>query len=75
MCNTEGEPKPQVKWKKNGIEINVENQDFIILDTSNSVESTSIVYSCTASNAYGFVTQDSLVDVVGKRCQKAAVQR
>ena len=66
VCKAEGEPQPNIEWRKNNevIESNRNNHFLSVVtnDLSNSAE-----YTCTASNAFGNVTERSQVDILGSR--------
>ena len=72
-CRAHGQPVPQVSWLKNGTKITPDaDQRFSFQEDSfhirNLTEADSGTITCSASNAAGTATHDSLVNVIGESC-------
>jgi len=63
-CDVDGEPKPVIKWRRDGKEIpNNKNTEYEI-NTKDLNKSG--YYTCVAANAFGSLTSSSNVDILGK---------
>lgn len=67
-CEASGSPKPQIKWSKNGVRIDVFNSDYLIDETGSLTilsadAKDSAIYTCTAANIIGLTEKRTNVFV------------
>ena len=75
-CAVDGDPVPEVRWMKNGVKLNVEEDDGLSVETKDKSSVLTIlkaekedsgIYTCNASNIFGSTEEDTQVKVIGKR--------
>ena len=64
LCSVEGEPYPNIEWRKNNEVIKTKKEDFLVIDTNELANSAE--YTCQASNSFGTTSAKSRVDIIGK---------
>ena len=63
VCDSEGVPKPQVKWKKDSLHLNVTATTYTVFASSLNASGN---FSCVAENLGGYTVSTSTITVLGK---------
>ena len=61
-CNAVGEPSPSIEWRKDGVDVSKDIDHFVI--ETNDV-SNSGLYTCTALNEFGAISESSMISIIG----------
>ena len=63
-CDVDGEPRPVIKWRRDGKLIPNARSTVYKIDTKDI--NGSGYYTCVAANAFGSLTSSSNVDILGQ---------